>query len=138
MLGHFSYYGEKLLRAAVIFESREASGITRFLHAEFRHCFIAIVDQADIFVIDPVKSHTKTVVFRNIRIYEITNKLKNKDARILYGKISKNNSSSRMRDLKIFSCLEIVKSILCDSRDKILTPMRLFNFIHLKKKWIKI
>ncbi len=99
----------------------------KFLHKDFRHCFLIMEVNNILFVIDPLASRIEvnTLFINKIELFEI---FKSKGMKII--KTSFFNINKKSWKFGIFTCVEVVKRVLGIYNWKIITPYQLYNFLN--------
>ena len=116
--------------AYVVFGGGRTHWWTRFLKKGFYHCFVILGDGYKWIIIDPVMDFTDVVLVQDWCIVDF---LKEKGYKFILTK-PKHIYGKRKNALRLFTCVEVAKSLLGITEHFIFTPYQLFKYIRREKE----
>ena len=125
MLGEYEVY--RPYEAIVFFGGNKTYWWTRFLKKGYYHCIIDMNIGYDRWVlIDPVMSYTDFIVFEGD---DFIKKLAGMGYTYLMTKPTPIQFLNIKWSLRPFTCVEVVKRLLCIKKSFIITPYQLYKYI---------
>ena len=117
----------------VVFEGDEKIGILRFLRKGFRHCFICIVFEQYTVILDPKKYCSEIRIIDNDKFQEFFDNLLRSKSFIFSTFVNRNIEKKYF--LRIFSCVNVVNSVMKFYFKNVLTPFQMAKRMLFEKHW---